>query len=245
MSTSASNRKRPQRLQLACEPCKLGKIKCDRALPTCVQCYKRSRESDCRYTERGLRYHKDAGKAATMREKLEELEVLVGALRSPKTQDQAALALATPEASSTADTPMDSDLQPVATEISGWSDPCCWDNTSGNTINAEALLYNDDSIELMHTDPTLVEPDAASKQSLPSAFISTDDIVAWLPSRVELNQLIAVWFTIEHPAGGMSMVTLDMLADSSQLLSMCPRFKNSTIASGQTPKRSIERGSHL
>jgi len=75
------SRKRGQRIQLACVPCRQGKLKCDRTYPACNQCHKRSREEVCTYTERGLRYNAAKQKADAMRKKLDRLEIVVNALR--------------------------------------------------------------------------------------------------------------------------------------------------------------------
>lgn len=40
------------RIQLTCEPCRLSKVKCDRSLPACGQCRRRSRGSACKYKSR-------------------------------------------------------------------------------------------------------------------------------------------------------------------------------------------------
>lgn len=42
------------RMQLTCEPCRLSKIKCDRAMPVCEQCRRRSRGLSCRYKNRAV-----------------------------------------------------------------------------------------------------------------------------------------------------------------------------------------------
>ena len=79
--SDAQGRKRSQRVQLACVPCRSGKLKCNRDFPVCDQCYKRSREGSCTYTERGLRYNAARHKAESMREKIDRLETFVTHLK--------------------------------------------------------------------------------------------------------------------------------------------------------------------
>lgn len=77
-SLPATASRKHNRVQLACTPCRQGKLKCNREVPTCDQCFKRSREGECRYTERGLRYNAARRRAEDVREKIERLEGFVG-----------------------------------------------------------------------------------------------------------------------------------------------------------------------
>ncbi|KAK0841756.1 hypothetical protein LTS02_016733 [Friedmanniomyces endolithicus] len=74
--TDEHSRKKPQRVQLACLPCRQAKLS-----PACDHCIKRSREADCSYTERGLRYNAAKQKAESMREKVDRLESFVNELK--------------------------------------------------------------------------------------------------------------------------------------------------------------------
>lgn len=62
------------RLQLTCEPCRLSKIKCDRSLPTCEQCRRRSRGASCKYKDRISYNDNDTLKA---REELQRLNLII------------------------------------------------------------------------------------------------------------------------------------------------------------------------
>ena len=79
-------RKRVQRVQLACLPCRQSKLKCNRESPVCDQCYKRSRESACIYSEKGLRYNAARHKTESMRDKIDRLEVFVNRIKDARTE---------------------------------------------------------------------------------------------------------------------------------------------------------------
>lgn len=97
-------RKRRNRVQLTCDPCRRAKLKCDRDQPSCDQvsqcrcapwssqhswrvtdglskCCKRSRESVCHYTEQGLKHMNTVQKRESMREKMERLELFLSSVQ--------------------------------------------------------------------------------------------------------------------------------------------------------------------
>jgi len=84
---SVATRKRVQRVQLACVPCRQAKLKCNRESPVCDQCHKRTRESACVYTERGLRHNAAKHKSENMKDKLERLEYFVNQIKALRSND--------------------------------------------------------------------------------------------------------------------------------------------------------------
>lgn len=51
---------------------------------TNIQCYKRSRESSCVYSEKGLRYNAARQKADSMRDKIDRLEIFVNRIKDAR-----------------------------------------------------------------------------------------------------------------------------------------------------------------
>lgn len=167
MAESEPRKTTRRRLQLACAPCKASKVKCDRSLPVCQQvslncrgkkserrtalmyfwqCYKRSRESSCKYTEKGIRYNSSTQTVGHMKEKMQRLEVLFSSL-VPQSQD---------EQTKASQSPGDWKIEPNMSEMSAnlgklklttsggtqWIGPSNWESVIEDVSGSDKILLD-------------------------------------------------------------------------------------------------------
>ncbi|KAK5698048.1 hypothetical protein LTR97_007008 [Elasticomyces elasticus] len=188
------NRKKPQRVQLACLPCRQAKLKCNRQSPACDQCVKRLRERDCAYTERGLRYNAAKQKAEFMREKVDRLESFVNQLkstaptkhntRSPNVEHS--LAHATGK------------LRLTDTGGVHFVGPSHWESIIEDIAEVKAYFDLQGSPEYLVDDdsPSLQDSHiiAADIQFGTANIYRKEDMLALLPAKLVVDRLVATWF---------------------------------------------------
>ncbi|KAK4956689.1 hypothetical protein LTR10_006216 [Elasticomyces elasticus] len=188
------NRKKPQRVQLACLPCRQAKLKCNRDSPACGQCVKRLREGDCAYTERGLRYNAAKQKAEFMREKVDRLESFVNQLkstaptkhntRSPNAEHS--LAHATGK------------LRLTDTGGVHFVGPSHWESIIEDIAEVKAYFDLQGSPEYLVDDdsPSLQNSHiiAAEIQFGTANIYRKEELLAILPAKSVVDRLVATWF---------------------------------------------------
>ncbi|KAJ9137748.1 Fungal transcriptional regulatory protein, N-terminal [Pleurostoma richardsiae] len=128
----------------SCEPCRIRKLKCNRALP-CDTCTKRGKDSLCQYAPNADRTDRRNTKGGTMSERLKSLEDLISSLAAKGVSADSAMASAsTPEHSTTGQTQMlkDSDAGSVTHSASTDDPPQA---LSGGSLNSVQASYVDSS----------------------------------------------------------------------------------------------------
>jgi hypothetical protein len=198
-------RKRPQRVQLACLPCRQGKLKCNRIAPACDQCVKRARESACIYTERGLKYNAAKLKSEAMRDKVDRLESFVSQLR--QSENLAAPTIA-PNGLKTATD--HGDLNQATgrlrlTDTGGvqYVGSAHWESIIEDISEVKAYfdlqgspdsVDDDDMGETSHNDFARADIPLATAQ-----VYSKADLLSFLPDKSMIDRLVAAWFRTADP----------------------------------------------
>ncbi|KAK4889434.1 hypothetical protein LTR27_011778 [Elasticomyces elasticus] len=196
------NRKKPQRVQLACLPCRQAKLKCNRDSPACDQCVKRLREGDCAYTERGLRYNAAKQKAEFMREKVDRLESFVNQLKTaPTTHNTQSPSV---EHSLTHAT---GKLRLTDTGGVHFVGPSHWESIIEDIAEVKAYFDLQGSPEYLVDDesPSLQDSHiiAADIQFGTANIYRKEELLALLPAKSVVDRLVATWF---RSSDGMRLI---------------------------------------
>ncbi|KAI6790603.1 hypothetical protein KC361_g7836 [Hortaea werneckii] len=209
MADHSRGRRRPDRVQLACLPCKQGKLKCNRVFPACDQCVKRSRQETCLYTDRGLKFNAARRNVDSMREKINRLESFVSELRKPT--------------SATGETQVSPDAERAAgsDEVSSHNSPTQHTGTlrisdTGSTqfigpSHWESILDDLEDVKA-YFDTSESTGDDAAHRSIRSSNITPIDVhlgvaqnytiehlLALMPPKQTIDRLIAAWFNALDP----------------------------------------------
>ncbi|KAK3638723.1 hypothetical protein LTR56_006730 [Elasticomyces elasticus] len=192
--SDAQNRKKPQRVQLACLPCRQAKLKCNRDTPACDQCVRRLREADCTYTERGLRYNAAKQKAEFMREKVDRLESFVNQLKStaPTKHNTQIPSVEHSLAHATGK------LRLTDTGGVHFVGPSHWESIIEDIAEVKAYFDLQGSPEYVVDDdsPPLQDSHiiAADIQFGTANIYRKEDLLALLPAKSVVDRLVATWF---------------------------------------------------
>ncbi|KAF2718811.1 hypothetical protein K431DRAFT_305690 [Polychaeton citri CBS 116435] len=198
-------RRRIDRVQLACVPCRAGKLKCNHEFPTCDQCQKRNREADCNYTERGLRYNTASRDFESMRDKLERLEHFVNRLKDSNTL----LPLKGKAEANEGETKITNDdttdfIGPTGSlrykdNTTIFIGPTHWEALVDDLADVKAY-FKEEGIDAGAAETP--ESASTSNFSIPSIDIvmgmsgpfSKQELLRLLPQRAELDRLVSTWF---------------------------------------------------
>ncbi|KAK5732286.1 hypothetical protein LTR17_010600 [Elasticomyces elasticus] len=188
------NRKKPQRVQLACLPCRQAKLKCNRDTPACDQCVKRLREADCTYTERGLRYNAAKQKAEFMREKVDRLESFVNQLKSTAPTKHS---IQTPSVEHSL-AHATGKLRLTDTGGVHFVGPSHWESIIEDIAEVKAYFDLQGSPEYLVDDdsPSLQDSHilAADIQFGTANIYRKEELLALLPAKSVVDRLVATWF---------------------------------------------------
>ncbi|KAL9097597.1 MAG: hypothetical protein Q9165_000494 [Trypethelium subeluteriae] len=175
-----------------------------------LKCYKRSREPQCKYTEKGLRYLSASQKKGALKEKMERLETFVCRLQET---------LPSPEGLATASAPEDLGDNSVSQEVASqmgklrlyesgstrWVGPSHWEFILDDIADVKAYLE-------LETDLDTSECDQDSEWNIQEVdvllgtprILSLQDLLNLLPPKVEMDRFVAAWFNIMEPTRGKS-----------------------------------------
>ncbi|KAF2236093.1 hypothetical protein EV356DRAFT_498937 [Viridothelium virens] len=204
--TANDHHKRSSRVKLACAPCRASKLKCDRCLPVCEQCYKRSRESLCKYTEKGLRYLSTSQRKDALKEKMERLETFVsrlqGTLPTPDSLPVESAGEGLGDESASQD--MTAQMGKLRLYTSGstqWVGPSHWESIIDDIADVKAYFELEKNLDapqsewdnewnVQEVDVLLGTP----------RILSIPALLNLLPPKADMDRFVAAWFNIMEPA---------------------------------------------
>ncbi|KAK3113198.1 hypothetical protein LTR53_009740 [Teratosphaeriaceae sp. CCFEE 6253] len=200
-----NGRRKPQRVQLACVPCRQSKLRCSRDTPACEQCVKRTKETDCLYTERGLGYNAAKQRADLVREKVDRLESFVSQLKQSAPAGSSDLTVANGCLDPTDERSGDVVLSQTTGKLrltdtggTAYHGPSHWESIIEDIVEIKAyfdLQGSPENVQDDHSPPLLQSGVIAADVVLGVADIySKEELLAFLPARPVVDRLIATWF---------------------------------------------------
>ncbi|KAF2716098.1 hypothetical protein K431DRAFT_279648 [Polychaeton citri CBS 116435] len=197
----ASVRRSFRRVQLACTPCHRAKLKCNREV-VCDQCSKRSRVSQCVYTEQGLRFNTARQNAASMRAKLDRLEKLFVHLKgdsNSKVQlpdffgqahhDEGGAPCSSPCLKVTSFSRPAGNTYHIS--------PSHWESIMDDIADVKAYFEMEDCLESLDSYESF-EPGGSASGIQPyfnvSVIPTKEDLLLLLPSKLDTDRLVGSWY---------------------------------------------------
>ncbi|KAF2149389.1 hypothetical protein K461DRAFT_281759 [Myriangium duriaei CBS 260.36] len=209
---SSDPSKRRNRTQRSCQPCRIGKLRCNRELP-CSECVKRSRETSCVYAQQVQESMAYRSQARVMRQKLDNLERVVKSLRQGAAGDAAersskqatadpAATVRDDETSSQQQIDIPQGKYRITANEEAFVGPAHWESIVNDIAEVRAYLEDDPSVQ-ESSDGVLnneSSPSDAGAVKTPDLFcnghsvLTIQELVGTLPPKATCDRLVAAWF---------------------------------------------------